>query len=119
MALQAVAGKSGVRLFSSKCTEGCGCESSKLRDLFAGKPGFLKTYVKAGCSQLKSVEAGRLLYFNHDTCLAAKIAREILPSIHSEHVQFERLDVNRAHSHFLGRKKIHHRDTENKEIAQR
>jgi len=25
----------------------------------------------------------------------------------------------RAHSHFLGRKKIHHRDTENKEIAQR
>jgi len=24
-----------------------------------------------------------------------------------------------AHSHFLGRKKIHHRDTENKEIAQR
>jgi len=29
------------------------------------------------------------------------------------------LGDRRAHSHFLGRKKIHHRDTENKEIAQR
>jgi hypothetical protein len=28
-------------------------------------------------------------------------------------------DAYWAHSHFLGRKKIHHRDTENKEIAQR
>jgi arylsulfatase A-like enzyme len=28
-------------------------------------------------------------------------------------------NIHGAHSHFLGRKKIHHRDTENKEIAQR